>query len=330
MAWDRRKLAALAVCSVAYLSLLSCRGAEFSSSDAGGDSGSGGGGKTNGMGGKSSSPAGSDTGAAAGRGGAMSTGGDSNPGGAGDPNPGSAGEEMGSAGQPAVGPVIPKEGLLYWFAGDVGVTQEQGVKQWANQAGGGGDAVQLLPELQPKLTETGLAPLPFLEFDGVDDYMELPETNASFAGGLSMFIVAGSLSSAGCSGYIELSNGGEINDVHVGVHEGALQYEVQDQSLRANSAIPTGELVLAEAHHGGAVDEAPAELRVNGVQDNSSVLTLPASLLRVANFLGRTLYGSCSPYSGAMAELILYTRRVTAEERAQIELYLLTKWECCN
>src|SRR5688572_6683095 len=136
-------------------------------------------------------------------------------------------------GQPPVVPPISTEGLADWFAADIGVTQEQGVAKWADQSGNGHNAVQLLPALQPKLTQSGQTPQPFLEFDGQDDYLELPELNINWGAGLSLFVVAGSMTHEGCSGYIELSQGSEINDLHFGVHSDKLQYEVVDQTLTA-------------------------------------------------------------------------------------------------
>lgn len=333
MAWDRRKLAAFAVCSATYVSVLSCQGAKFSSSE-GGDSGSGGaGGKVAAAGGKQGNSSGADSGGKSGGSGGTpsSMGGAMNAGTGGDVDPGGAGEPTGVGGQPPVLPPISKEGLLYWFAGDIGVTQEQGVAKWADQSDNGNNAIQLLPELQPKQSQSGQTPLPLLEFDGQDDYLELPELNINWSAGLSLFVVAGSMTHEGCSGYIELSQGPEINDLHFGVHSDKLQYELVDQTLTApEGALPVGVLSLSELHHGGAPDMAPVELRINGAQAGSTVLPLPAEVLRVSNFLGRTLYGSCLPFSGAMAELIFYSRRVTPEERAEIEQYLMSKWQCCG
>jgi hypothetical protein len=333
MAWDWRKLAALAVCSAAYASVLSCQGAEFSAGD-GGDSGSGGaGGQVSGAAGKQGDPGGSDAGGKSGGSGGTPNpmGGATNAGTGGDVDPGGAGEPTGTGGQPPVMPPISKDGLLYWFAADAGVTQEQGVAKWANQANSAHNAIQLLPDLQPTLSQSAGAPHPFLEFDGQDDYLELPELNIDWSAGLSLFVVAGSMTHEGCSGYIELSQGPEINDLHFGIHNHKLQYELVDETLTApEGAVPLGELSLTEVHHGGAPDMAPVELRINGAQAGSRVLPLPAEVLRVSNFLGRTLYASCQHFSGAMGELILYSRRVTADERGEIEQYLMSKWQCCN
>ena len=338
IARDRRKLAALAVCSAAYLSVLSCTGSEFSSGEGGAQAGQVSGGKSSG---KAGSPAGSDSGGKAGGGTPGATGGGVNPSGGTDPDPGGAGEPMGNGGsnagsggtggQPPVGPAIPKNGLVYWFAADVGVTQVLGVAKWADQSNNGYHAVQLLEAMQPKVTQTAAVPHPFLQFDGVDDYLELPELPADLSQGLSIFAIAGVTNNEGCSGYIELSNGSEDNDVHLGVHSTKLQYEVVEGTVTsADESAPSGELLLAEAHHGGAQVEAPAEVRINGVQANATVLSLPANVLRVANYIGRTLYINCVPFGGALGELIFYSRRVTADERVKIEQYLTGKWQCCG
>jgi hypothetical protein len=36
------------------------------------------------------------------------------------------------------------------------------------------------------------------------------------------------------------------------------------------------------------------------------------------------------PFSGGIAELIMYSRKVSLDERVAIELYLIEKWQCCQ
>src|SRR5262245_57529208 len=148
MAWDRRTLAALAICSTTQVLLLACNGSEFASSDNesgnSGGSASTAGGKGAADGGKATGGTGSASGAG-GKGGSSTagsasggatTGGQTNPGGAGEPDPGAGGE--GTLPNPGFQP--PAEGLLYWFSADFGVPpQGEYVTTWKNRANNGGN-----------------------------------------------------------------------------------------------------------------------------------------------------------------------------------------------
>jgi hypothetical protein len=331
----RRTLATLAICAAAHVSFVSCNGSEFSRAESdgtgsGGKASSGDGGT--GMGGKVAAGAGSSQG---GKGnGGQATGGVSTSGGEGEL--GSAGEASagdGSGGAPFVpGFQPPTEQLLYWFSADVGTTVEAGgVTAWKNRANNGMNAVQVQASMQPKLVQAALVPVPLLSFDGEDDHLELPELDANFEAGLSVFVVAAASTVNTCAAFIELSNGGEIDDIHIGAHGNTALYEVYQTVLQSEEgSFPITDVRLIEAHHGPGVDQAPVELRINGGQAGSTVMLLPAAVPRSWNYLGRTLYETCATFSGGLAELLLYSRKVTVEERTAIELYLREKWQCCN
>jgi hypothetical protein len=73
-----------------------------------------------------------------------------------------------------------------------------------------------------------------------------------------------------------------------------------------------------------------AELRVNGSVSGSAVIQPPIKVLRGSNFIGQSLYADCQHYSGAIAEIILYSRKLAAAERVSVEQYLMNKWSCCK
>lgn len=323
MLWDRRTLTALAAGALAQLSILSCSGAEFSS--AGGDAGAtAAAGKVSSAGQSTSgSSQGGKTGAAGSASGAQA-GGQTNSGG-GQTNPGGGGTA-----EPGFQP--PSERLLYWFSADVGVMTEGGtVAMWQNRAENGFNAVQVQNAMRPQLALDGPLPLPLLVFDGADDYLELPESTEAFAEGVSIFVIAGASATNDCAAIVELSNGSELNDIHFGAHGNAVQYEVDQAVLVGEEgSLPVADVRLLEAHHSASLPQAPVELRVNGAQAGSTVMALPPSVPRISNFLGRTLYQNCGVFAGSVGELLFYSRKVTADERTAIELYLLEKWQCCK
>lgn len=328
----RKFLATLGICVAAHGSFIACNGSEFTraGSDSAGSGGkaSAGGSGTAGKATAGGANQGGRAGGGAASGGAPGSGGETNAG-----APGEADAGNGSGGgttEPGFQP--PTEQLLYWFSADVGTTVEDGgITAWKNRAGNGMNAVQEQASMQPKLTQATLVPVPLLSFDGVDDHLELPELDANFEAGLSVFVVAVASATNTCAAFIELSNGIEIDDIHLGAHGNTALYEIYQTVLQSEEgSFPIADMRLIEAHHGPSLDQPPVELRINAGQAGSTVMLLPATVPRSWNYLGRTLYETCATFSGELAELLLYSRKVTFDERTAIELYLREKWQCCT
>ena len=339
MARERRTPDVLGACGLVGWLLLSCSGSAFTSMPTG-DAGAGGttgGGDTGATAGKQSGGAssGAGTGGSAGKpalggsSGASSTGGDDASGSGGTRPAGEAGEGGGPA-----EPDIPTEALLYWFKADAGVDVDAdgGISNWADQSGNGFDARQTNSAYRPKLSTTELLPRPVLAFDGSDDLLELPEFTQAFDAGLSIFAVAGRGEESSCSAVIELSNGSEVNDIFLGNGGNALQFEIQNEThLAPADSWPVGQVKLLEVLHSADPVQAVAELRIDGGLAGSMVMQHPISILRTSNFIGRTLYANCSSsFSGAIAEIIVYSRKLSADERIGVESYLTGKWQCCD
>jgi hypothetical protein len=337
MAWERLTPALLAGCWLVGWAL-SCSGSAFTSKPTG-DAGAGGatgGSDTAASAGTqaagSSSAAGSD-----GNGGEPPAGGSSgaSSGGAGDTSASGGEAGGGSGGQPE--PRIPTDALLYWFKADAGVEVDVdgggGITRWADQSGNGFHARQANTAYQPRLSETELLPGPMLAFDGSDDLLELPELTQAFDAGLSLFAVAGRSKETNCSAVIELSNGSEVGDIFLGNGGGnALQFEIQtDVHLAPGDSWPLGEVKLLEALQSADPIQGIVELRINGGVASSMAMQHPISIERTTNYIGRTLYANCSPsFSGAIAEIIMYSRKLSGDERISVESYLMEKWQCCR
>jgi hypothetical protein len=340
MAWDRRTPGVLGAFGLIGWLVLSCSGGAFTSKPTG-DAGAGG------------STAGSDTAPTAGKqaaGSSATAGSDSNggrppAGGSSGASSGSGGDASENGGAPPRGeagdgsggapePSIPTDALLFWFKADAGVNVEAdgSISRWADQSGNGFDAKQTNTAYRPRLTETELLPRPVLAFDGADDLLELPEFTQAFDAGLSLFAVAGRGEESHCSAVLELSNGSEMEDIFLGNAGNALQFEIQAETqLAPEDSWPLGQVKLLEVLHSADPLQAVAELRINGGVASSMGMQHPISILRTANYIGRTLYANCSPsFSGAIAEIIMYARKLSGDERISVESYLMEKWQCCK
>jgi len=73
-----------------------------------------------------------------------------------------------------------------------------------------------------------------------------------------------------------------------------------------------------------------AHVRSNSNDVGSGIVNLAPEASRAEAFLGKSLYGDCTTFNGAIGEVLVYSRPVSDEELLQIESYLQGKWMCCE
>jgi hypothetical protein len=305
-----------------------------SSGDAGTSGTSGAGtGAVAGQGGNAGASAGTagvgGAGNAANEGGVANTG-ESGAGGANEAGSDNEGGVSGSGGEGGVetGPVpVVLDGLVLWLRTDVGLTVENDgtVSHWTDQSANAFHVEQTGAEQRPKLVNSG-GSLASVEFDGVDDYMRIPEGFADFQAGFSAFVVTSTPSLEACWAVLEFSNGREVDDIFLGQYAQSVHYEVLDVWM-TQGEYPAGEnLVLAVIHRPNQV----VETRTNGSIAGENSFALPALVSRGQNFLGRSLYENCGVLEGTISEVLVYDRAVTSVELLAIEAYLATRFGCCS
>jgi hypothetical protein len=221
-------------------------------------------------------------------------------------------------------PAIPTDGLALWLSADRGVVLKDGqVQQWLDQSGQHMDAIGTATNIQPKFEAGGLNSLPTLDFDGMDDFMTLPEGFSDFSLGASIFIVANAADGA-CSSMFEASNGTEVQDISLGMYQNTWQYEVENEDLNGGVIDPANRqagVVASVQRPSGAV-----ALRLTSKLLNQGQFMAPEVVLRTNNFIGHTLYASCGYFQGQISEVIVYDRAVTDKEVLAIENYLEDHW----
>jgi hypothetical protein len=242
---------------------------------------------------------------------------------------GSAGTGGGGGGTVIQEPPIPIDGLELWFDANVGVTQAgEVVASWKDNSGHGRNALQTAANYRPKLSMTALNGMPALVFDGTDDYLKVPPLPGDFSHGVSIFAIAQQeVDNGNCTGFFEASNGPEIEDVHLGVWQSALLYEVADSYFQAVDyplVLGKPEVVVAVQQTTGAV-----QLRRDSNGLGESTFKLPVVATREQVMIGNTAYVDCAPLNGSLGELMVYSRAVSDAELIAIETYLQKKWGCC-
>jgi hypothetical protein len=332
------------VFTLLLVSAYACGGKPFSSSGEGGSAGSTTGGSGAGSGGASGSAARGGAGASAQAGdgsggspraGSSSTGGKATSaggkgglgggGGAGNPN----GGDMAAGGLPlpiagAGQATVSTDKLALWLDAERGLEETGGaIERWEDQSGNAADARQPLEASRPRRVSSSGHSL--IEFDGVDDFLSLADGFEDFSAGLTFFAVVEVLEDVPCVGIIELSNGAEIEDVHVGRQHASPYYEVlEDYARGTDDSLDVGHRYLVGVTHSEA---GTAEVRLDGEFLGSANVALPATVMRYDNFLGRTLYSTCSPFHGRIGEVVLFARALANAERVTVERYLTDKWQ---
>jgi hypothetical protein len=221
---------------------------------------------------------------------------------------------------------IPPLGLLLWLDANVGVESSDGrVASWRDRSGLKNDATQQVADYRPTLAASWHAGKPAIEFDGSARFLAMPTGFADFTGGLTIFEVAEISVDTMCASFLSLSNGGESDDISLHRMMGdEFEYECLDQSFatQPNEQPVLKPSLMTVVHH----TDTRLDLYTNGALSGETMIALPATVHRAKNELGRSSYVDCAFLNGHIAEVVLYARDLSDEERVAVEAYLRKKW----
>jgi hypothetical protein len=226
-------------------------------------------------------------------------------------------------------------GLQLWLRADAGITAGAGgaVTGWADQSGNANDAVQFDEAWAPIRVENAANGLPVLRFDGVDDFLEVFDSDSlSIAGDITSFFI------------VNFSNFGGFRAVWgktVNNLPGPTDYYTVP-----DSGVPRLYRGDGTASSLGFVDGAPlraGSYLLVGFDSASGQVThyLGAQPTRSGTIAASLADGDTSLYIGTrgdfftklqgdLAELVIYDRALSAEERAQVVDYLATRYDIQN
>jgi hypothetical protein len=232
---------------------------------------------------------------------------------------------------PAGTTALPTEGLQLWLRADEGTVLGTGdaVVQWADQSGNANSAAQIDEALAPMLVPNALNGLPVLRFDGVNDFMEVADSDSvSITGDISTFYVAKFADFANFRAVWgkTVANQPAPNDLYAARTSGnptffrgngasGAQAAVGSRPYPANSFIVAGVQVAgtAASHHLSGKPNGTATITTTPVDGNRS--------LRIGS---RDDGGT--RMKGDIAEVLIYDRALTAEERFAVQRHLGQKY----
>ena len=206
-------------------------------------------------------------------------------------------------------------GLRGWYRADLGAAANASgkVSQWTDLSGNGNHGAQTEPLYWPASVAAQMNGRPVLRFNGANNYFNLPDMMAGATSG-EIFVVARLKDfSNNYSGLVHFGTGyGTIYSVG-GVWN---DFGTNDEAYYAR---PT-DAVVTQAHLANASVSIAGEsaLRINGVEhvrlDGKSVG------FRADPAIGIDRYGEA--FNGDIAEVMVFNRVLSDEEREQINLYI--------
>jgi len=224
-------------------------------------------------------------------------------------------------------PAVPTNGLKTWLKADAGAVADAGnlVSVWGDQSGAGNNATQATAANQPALAANVWTGMPVVRFDGSNDYLTLPTSSALGIqnSDYELFVVARS-----SSGNTQFLVGGAITEYELhlnGSTQGARfipnsPWSTQATDIGTNLQYTNGRFHVFDPR----VDGGTSYFRVDGIQSLDTA-TNARSAVDAALRLGiRSDNGY--PLAGDIAEVILYNRALTPQERNQVTAYLQDRW----
>lgn len=222
-------------------------------------------------------------------------------------------------------------GLQLWLKASTGLLlgPTGGVTNWADQSGNGNDAIQSDETRAPRPTPGPNGPS--LAFDGVDDFMDVVDSDSiSITGDITTFFVVKFADfvtyrgvwgkTAGAAGNIPAPT-----DLYTSPGSGQLNFFRGDGSAFGAVTAPRG--FGANTFVVGAAEMAGTAVRLyyNGVLNGSGAITAP-----VADGNGTLRLGSradgVTRMKGEMAEVLIFNHSLSDAERRAVEVYLGQKY----
>ncbi|MEN6309770.1 MAG: LamG-like jellyroll fold domain-containing protein [Anaerohalosphaeraceae bacterium] len=154
-----------------------------------------------------------------------------------------------------------------------------------------------------------------LVFDGVDDYVKLPEGFANFRAGLTFTVWANPSAANSWARFFDFGNGEGVNNVFV-TRNGTttnLTLNTYNGTVTANTV-----LVLNEWQFFAVTMTEAGDVTIykNGLSVQTGTLGVPTAITRTSNFIGESNWATDILYAGMMDEMQIYNYALDADTLA--------------
>ena len=206
------------------------------------------------------------------------------------------------------------------------------VSQWSDKSGAGRDLTQAVAASQPTTGATTINGRNVLDFTGGRRVARLADNIAQAVGGLTIFsVVQGTYSGSPLFVFVSANNSTGTTRAGTFGNAGQVGALGRRNDGDAVQTVNGGAAVNGTAYVAGAVFDysaATLQVRRNGVGTNRPGGFQTAGV--TSNTTSRIAIGGADgslPFTGAIAEVLIYRRALTAAECGQVERYLNTKWQ---
>ena len=223
-------------------------------------------------------------------------------------------------------------GLRLWLKADAGTTTGAGntVTQWDDQSGNGNHASQIVLGLAPVLTNSAVNGRPALRFDGVDDFLDVADSDSiSITGDIASFFVVRFADFATFRAVWgkTLANQPAPTDFYAASGTGVPTL-VRGTGISGGAQFATGSRAFAAGTFLQAAfvqAGTTATHYLNGLANGSATITVQPVDANLPLKIGSRA-DLFTKLKGEMAELLIYDRAPPADERRTIERYLASKY----
>jgi len=225
-------------------------------------------------------------------------------------------------------PFLPSSlgGLALWLKADAGVTLAgSNVTAWADQSGNGNNATS--PSTYPTFVSSSINSKPAISFNNDSSWMQIPQNSIGNSGNISIFVVLNYVSGA------VILNKGDAASFEATVWElttntgfGFVNFDGESYNWNTVSVSPaTNTPLLLEGFSSAGV----SQLAFNGTNSGDPSYANNA-FNAISQYIGIGGGGdggsAVSPLNAKIAEIIIYNRALTTQERQQVEAYLNQKY----
>jgi hypothetical protein len=221
------------------------------------------------------------------------------------------------------------DGLALWLVSDRDITFDaDGVSIWSDLSGNDNHATQGSAAFRPAFVAHGLGRRPVLRWDGADDRLDLGLTLSAPLDGLTVALVA-RMAQDDCQLHVTFGGFGELR-VSDGGDPPLPTWQTTDTT--ATPDILTADRGVNDTNWHALVGRYSAtgagnnkQLYVDGALAGER-LAHGGNALGSGNVQGELTATSGSVPAGDVAELVIYDRALTDEERAQLERYFVNRY----
>jgi hypothetical protein len=243
-------------------------------------------------------------------------------------------------------PQMPRDlsGLVLWLRADLGVTKDGGnkVSNWADQSGSSNDAAQGTAANQPTYVASSINSLPTISFDGSaspnNDILITPNVDMTASPGVTCFIVAKDTTTTasvvlekGPNANTNPGFGAYVNDNTTSALNNGWYSGSSVKAFKSSTTFPlTTPVIWCNTIDTASIGENEAGQFVNGAA--IALSSYAGGTLETSGGFGNSPFyiGSRStnvaPLVGEIAEIIVYNRLLSYQERRKIEEYLSKRY----